>query len=157
MGSKNRTDENEKITLKEHIALLRRGLKMLRSFDTKAFSFHLLASAVGSLAPYLPMYLSAILIDLILEGGRLREAGICAGLTVILTFALKMFEAWLDEARDERDWLQELGEIWAFSEKATVFVLRNLRMRIYKIYFSGNTAHSPLPKKVKSGIIMSII
>ncbi len=118
MTANKRAEGSEKITLKEHIALIRRGLRMLRSFDTKAFSFHLLASAVGSLAPYLPMYMSAVLIDLILEGGRLREAGICAALTVGLTFAVRMLEAWLDEARDERDWLQELGELWAFSEKA---------------------------------------
>ena len=118
MKKNDKPENRETITLKEHIALIARGLRMLRSFEEKVFAYHILASVVGSVAPYLPMYMSAVLIDLILEGGRLREAAVCAALTVGLTFAVRLLEAWLDEARDERDWLQYVGEEWAFSEKA---------------------------------------
>ena len=78
--NRNKNEDGEKITLKEHIALIVRGLRTLRSFDKKVFAYHILASVVGSVAPYLPMYMSAVLIDLILEGGRLREAAVCVAL-----------------------------------------------------------------------------
>ena len=129
MKQKKSTENIDRMTWKEHAALMRRGLKMLHSFDGKVFVMGLVSSAVGAAAPYIPICMSAVLVDLILAGNRLREAAVCAALTVALTFAVSFLRTWLENDLEKRDSRQNYGERWAFAEKAMSLAYQSIEDR----------------------------
>lgn len=76
------------MTLKEHMNIGRRLIKLLYSLSRRYFYFLICASVVKAVTPYIPIWFSARLIDALAEGAPLATLVTYAALTVGLSTVL---------------------------------------------------------------------
>ncbi len=110
------------MTMREHIALFRRGVRMLMQYDKgyfRAMVSHVILSAA---LPYIPVFFSATLVDeltAITHGaGSVRTLVLYAALTVGLTFLGSLLNTWLSVKEGQRRTALYRSERWSFSGKA---------------------------------------
>lgn len=107
------------MTLKEHLNISRRGIRMLYSMSRRYLIFTVFVSIVTSVTPYVPIYFSARLIDALSAGAGVRVLALYASLTVGLVAALSLTGAVL-KAQQEIGQKELIGFAydWLFAEKS---------------------------------------
>ncbi len=108
----------EKMSLMEHIRIFTRGIKLCMSYSKRFFIYRILSIAVYNFLPYIPIYLSALLIDSLVYGDDLRTIVIYAALTVGLSFLFNALGSYLDSISSKARSEFWRGEHWNYSRKA---------------------------------------
>ena len=107
------------MTLKEHMQISRRGIRLLYSMSRRYLVSLALGSIVTAITPYVPIYFSARLIDALSVGAGIRVLALYASLTVGLAALLSLIGSLL-KAQQEigNQQLTGCGYNWLFSEKS---------------------------------------
>ena len=107
------------MTLKEHLSISRRSIRLLYSMSRRYFLSTVFANIITSVTPYVPIYFSARLIDALSAGAGVRTLALYASLTVGLVAALSLIGAVL-KAQQEIGQKQLIGSDydWLFAEKS---------------------------------------
>ena len=107
------------MTLKEHMHISRRGIRLLYSMSRRYLISLTLGSIVTAITPYVPIYFSARLIDALSVGAGVRVLALYASLTVGLAALLSLIGSLLKAQQEIGDQqLTGCGYNWLFSEKS---------------------------------------
>ena len=106
------------MTLKEHIQLFRRGLKLCIKLEKRYTICLILENVLDSLTGYIPIYFSAKLIDALASRQPLNVLVLYAALTVGLVFLVKLLRVWIVGIKHTYENVMYHNEDWMFSDKA---------------------------------------
>ena len=106
------------MTLKEHMNIGRRLIKLLYSLSRRYFYFLICASVVKAVTPYIPIWFSARLIDALAEGAPLATLVTYAALTVGLSTVLGVLRHWLNAQKAVGSSEVMARHEWKYAEKA---------------------------------------
>ena len=88
------------MTLKEHLNISARSVKLIYSLNKKFFVSSILKSFITAVLPYVPIYFSARLIDALAAGAGIKTLAIYAALTVGIVALLSLINGWLQTLYD---------------------------------------------------------
>ena len=106
------------MTLKEHMNIGRRLIKLLYSLSRRYFYFLICASVVKAVTPYIPIWFSARLIDALAAGAPLATLVTYAALTVGLSTVLGVLRHWLNAQKAIGSSEVMARHEWKYAEKA---------------------------------------
>lgn len=106
------------MTLKEHMNIGRRLIKLLYSLSRRYFYFLICASVVKAVTPYIPIWFSARLIDALAAGAPLATLVTYAALTVGLSTVLGVLRHWLNAQKAVGSSEVMARHEWKYAEKA---------------------------------------
>ena len=85
-----------KLTRKEHISLFKRSWRLLWQLDRVYTMTQTAAAALRGIIPYISVYMSALILDELIDAKRIDRLVLYAALTVGLTFLLQTVRSALD-------------------------------------------------------------
>ena len=88
------------MTLKEHLNISARSVKLIYSLNKKFFVSSILKSIIAAVLPYVPIYFSARLIDALAAGAGIKALATYAALTVGIVALLSLINGWLQTLYD---------------------------------------------------------
>lgn len=102
----------------EHMRISKRALQMMWQRQRAYFVYLVSHSILQAVAPYVPIYFSAKLIDALVVGAPLPEMILYVALTVGLTFLIQGILAWIAPRMNSAQRNCYRDEEWWYSEKA---------------------------------------
>lgn len=106
------------MTLKEHIQLFRKGLKLCIKLEKRFTICLILENVLDSLTGYIPIYFSARLINALAARQPLNVLVLYAALTVGLVFLVRLLRVWIVSIKRTYENIMYHNEDWMFSDKA---------------------------------------
>ena len=110
--------EEKVMKLSEHIQLAKRSVGLLFSLSKAHTICRMLASVIGAVLLYVPIYFSARLLDRLYEGSGAGVLALYVLLTVGIVFLLSLVHTWLSSRRRMAGTEMYRNENWKYSEKA---------------------------------------
>lgn len=121
------------MNLREHIQISKRALKMMLTMS-KTYTYSLIfGSFLSAVAPYIPIYFSAKLIDALYAGDKIQTLVLYAALAVGLTFFLSQMISYLSSLRSQAENEMYRAESWMFSDKAMDMAYESIEDRDVKL------------------------
>lgn len=115
--------------LTEHIQIARKSVGLLFSLSKAHTICMILASFIGAVLPYVPIYFSARLLDRLYEGSGIGELALYVLLTVGIVFLLSLARAYLDSRRRMAATEMYRSEDWKYSEKTMQMAFESIEDR----------------------------
>ncbi len=115
--------------LTEHIQIARKSVGLLFSLSKAHTICMILASFIGAVLPYVPIYFSARLLDRLYEGSGVGELALYVLLTVGIVFLLSLARAYLDSRRRMAATEMYRSEDWKYSEKTMQMAFESIEDR----------------------------
>lgn len=106
------------MTLKEHMNISRRLIKLLYSLSRRYFYCLIAGSVVKAVIPYIPIWFSARIIDALAAGAPKETLVMYAGLAVGLSTLLLALKHWLNAQKAIGSSEADERHGWAYAEKA---------------------------------------
>lgn len=106
-----------KLSLKEHLAIYQRSWRHLFQLDKTYTSLMIATSVLDGLLPYIAIYMSAKILDELLGSKQLRLLVLYVAVTVGLTFLLAVIKAWLEKVQAYHMRILYQNEAKAFADK----------------------------------------
>ncbi len=104
--------------LSEHFRVFKRGIGLLWELSRAFTVCTVLQAVITAIAPYVPIYFSARLIDGLAAGRPAFTLALCAGLTVGLTFLLQLVRSCVQERAGAATEAFSCSASWKYAEKA---------------------------------------
>ena len=105
------------MTLKENLALSKRSFLYLYKLEKTYTTMLIVTSVLTALIPYVPIYMSALIIDELTRGQDTKRLTIYVCITVVLTFLLHTFNSWFNKIKEYRQNMLYRNESMEFSKK----------------------------------------
>lgn len=110
------------MTLKEHLNMICRAVKLLYSLSRRYLISLTAGSIVSAVLPYVPIYFSARLIDALTAGAGFRTLAYYAVLTVSLAAVLRLIEAWLNAQKEIGEKEFACGREWLPAQLSLIHI-----------------------------------
>ena len=105
------------MTFKENISIIKRSYKFLYNLEKTYVIMHILHSLFSGLIPFVPIYMSALIIDELIGGKDPERLLIYVLVTIGLTFSLHMLNSLCGKIRDYHEDILYTNDDRAFTEK----------------------------------------
>ena len=115
--------------LSEHMQIAKRSVGLLFSLSKAHIICRILASVIGAVLPYVPIYFSARLLDRLYEGSGVGVLALYVLLTVGIVFLLSLLHTWLSSRRRMAGTEMYRNENWKYSEKAMQMAYESIEDR----------------------------
>ena len=115
--------------LSEHIQIARKSMRLLFSLSKAHIICRILASVIGAVRPYVPIYFSARLLDRLYEGSCADVLALYVLLTVGIVFLLSLLHTWLSSRCRMAGTEMYRNENWKYSEKAMQMAYESIEDR----------------------------
>jgi ATP-binding cassette subfamily B protein len=106
-----------KLTRKEHISLFKRSWRLLWQLDRVYTMTQTAAAALRGIIPYISVYMSALILDELIDAKRIDRLVLYAALTVGLTFLLQTVRSALEKVQEYHLRILYQNEERIFSDK----------------------------------------
>ena len=110
--------KTEKMSLKEHLSILFRAVKMCFRLERNYTLCLIFGAFIAAITPYIPIYFSAKVIDSLYGGADLGTVIFYVAMTVGLVFILKLLGAFVNSLKSVSSSAMYRNESWMYSEKA---------------------------------------
>lgn len=115
--------------LSEHMQIAKRSVGLLFSLSKAHIICRILASVIGAVLPYVPIYFSARLLDRLYEGSGAGVLALYVLLTVGIVFLLSLLHTWLSSRCRMAGTEMYRNENWKYSEKAMQMAYESIEDR----------------------------